>query len=787
MPDAPSSSGAPTAPGAPLNFAQIYALEQWNREQIQRITEVTSPPAERLTRLMTDFIGRGTAAELRNSGNPMDQLLGRAMPLAGAAAASYLGLSPATMVAGMSSIFENGGTNLMTRGGSMQLAGLTAAGNQLTGQMFNMAARDFFLPGGALNYANTYGASRDDIGNALNELQRRGVFAGDVAGFSTPMNQGLRAQMTRDALRVGDVEGAREIEKIADGDSVIQANPALAGKVSAWTKETLKNVQELRGVLGNLDVGTILNELERLTGTDIGKPGNMGNAMMEFRRRVAQGQTAGLNAADSLAFSAATASTMDAHLSARLGLPQGAMGDVASAMAGAVDRYALSAYQTNRGAGGYRALPEVAAAMSSDVSKVLTDSPEIAEAMFAASRMKPGSEAYNSMMASIEAFGSAGTAEQRQNALMDMSRMTKQMFGTRAGALAETIGIDNLMRHVQQVAPSVLGAGMDAALRSNQGAMLGDFENFVRTFDSDAPYSRALGGTGRAAEFAHSMFQNFSGSEMQQMLNAGSLEAMQSIAGSRALPGFGSASDALAAAQARISAASGGAVGVAEFLGNINSMVQATPGMASMVGGGALSAFDRSVSDFQTVNIASKGMTPLTFSQQLEQSMLGGDIPLEDQAFLRYGMENKHASMHSLKFNEAGGLAATEDEAGQLAKAMAGKYNLYDMMGVESGNNAALAKALASGESGSLVLRAMQDADVLGSVGDTPDGERALIFSDDKEAVKKSYQDELDKIKAGGKPPAASTGQAAVPVVFNLTEPGGGVRTWTGTSNKALV
>lgn len=777
-----------------MNMGQLNALAQWDREQTQRIMEVTSPPAERLARLMTDFLGRGTAAELRNSSNPLDQLLGRAMPLAGAAAASHLGLSPATMIAGMSSIFDTGGTELRTRSGSMSLAGNSFAGNQIASQMFDASARDFFLPGGALNLKNTYGASRDDIGNVFNELQRRGVFAGDVAGYGVTMNQGVRSQMTKQAMDKGDMDAVREIESIADGDMMVKLNPALAAKGASWAKETLKSVQELRNVLGNLDVGTILSELERLTGTDIGKPGNLSNAMMDFRRRVAQGQAVGLSAQESLQFTAATASTMDAHLSARMGLPQGAMSDVAASMAGAVDRYSLAAFQTSRNSGGYRSLSDVAANMSADVSKSMTDSPELAEAMFAASRMKPGSVAYNNMMLSIQAYGSAGTAEQRQNALMDMSRMTTQNLGTRAGALAEVIGVDNLMRHVQQTAPGVMNAGVEAALKSNQAAMGGDLERLIDTFDDRVPYARALGGSSRAAEFAQSVFQNFSGAERQQLLGAGDINAMMAIAGDRQLPGFGSAANAFASAQARISSASGGAVGLSDFMGFTNDAVRASPNMAALMSGRDLSANDNFVRDFQTTNVASKGMTPLTFSQQLEQSMLGGEIPLEDQAFLSYGLRNKHGSMHSLKFNEAGGLAATDKEAGDLAKqfkAMTGKFNLYDMMGVKSGDDEGLAKALASGESGSLVLRAMQDADMLGSVGDNEKGERSLIFSDDKAGLQKAYQDELDKIKDGkaGKPTqsaAPSAGNSPTPVVFNITDSSGVVRTLTGITQKLV-
>lgn len=773
----------PTYAGVVTNDAQINALRQWERDQQQLQAAITNPPAERIAATIADLVGRGSINQLQNSPNIMDQAFGRLMPIAGAFAANAMGLSTSTMVAGMSSIFETGGTMLRTQGGYEPLAGFTPAGSQISSRMFELASRTFMHPGGALNMDTTYGASRDDIGNTFNELQRRGVFAGDIAGSAQRMNPGLRSQMINQAMQVGDLDGARELESIADGSSVYKPNDALVSKISQWGRSTLQSVQELRQVLGNLDVGSILGELERLTGMDIGRPGNLSAAMMDFRRRVAQGQAAGLDARESLEFTAATASTMDAHMSGRMGLPQGALQDVAATMAGSVDRYSLAAYQSQRAAGGYRTLPEVATAMASDVSKVMSDSPELLEAMFAASRMQQGSGAYTGMMNSIEAYSSAGTAQQRESALQAMANMTTQTLGTRSGGLIETMGADNILRHVQNTAPGVLDKGVDAVLRSNQSAMSYDFGRIMDAMDSSGPYAKALGGTDRAASFAQSMFQNFSGAEMKQMLSAGGLDEMLAVAGDRTLPGFGSAATAISAAQARISAASGGRVGVADFLGLTNDMVQGSPAMASMVGGGALASLDGGVQSIASVNLAGKGMQPLSIREQLEQGLLGGGVPLEDQALITYGTRNKHSSMRTIGFNDEGGLNATEDQAADLAKALAGKYNLYDMMGVKSNDKAGLAKALKSSAASDLVMRAMQDSDVLGGVGSGDDGSRSLIISTDKKGLKDAYDKELETLRgAQSKAAPAPPNGAAVSVIFNLTDGQGQIKTMTGNA-----
>ena len=778
--------GPTTAPGAPNYLPQLQQLQTWQREQQRFQAEITSPPAERIASQLAAVVGRGGINELQNSSNMLDQVLGRVLPIAGASAAGALGLSPATMVAGMNAIFESGGTSLASRDGYVPLAGVTAGGNQIAARVFDLASRDLFHAGGAINLSRSYGASRDDVGNVYNELARRGVFAGDVAGTAVDLNSGNRSQMIRQAMATGDIAGAREIEALADGSQIVQPNPAMVSKIQSWRSQTLKAVQELRQVLGDLDVGTIMSELERLTGMDIGRPGNMNAAMLDFRQRVARGQAAGLSASQSLEFTAATASTLDAHLSGRLGLPQGAMSDVAATMAGEVDRYALAAYRSNRAAGGYRELPEVATATASDLSKFMANTPELAEAMFVASNTQRGSTAHSQLVASINAFSSAGSAEAQEEARRGMADAMTQVSGFRSGALSSLVGVDNMLRHVQRTAPDVMTAGVRASLEANQAAMSSDFESIIEAQDSRSPYAAALGGSSRAAQFAQAMFQTFGGEDMRKMLSAGSAEAMAAVAGNTELPGFGPAANAIMAAQNHISKTSGGNVGMPDFMSMLASVVQASPNLAGLVGGGALRQLDGGAASILTTNMAGKGMSQVSVVQDLEQKLRGGDVPLEDQALLRYGEENKDASMRTLKFNEKGGLSVDAAGAQDLAKTLTGKYNLYSLLGVKNGDDAGLAAKLAEEGSMGTLGAVLQDADILAASGEI-DGKGALIYSTDKDKLKKAYDDELAGLRGeqtSAKPPGGSLPQAAAPtkVIFNLTDSLGVTRSMSGTA-----
>lgn len=784
---------APTPPavnGAAAYLPQIQQLQMWQSEQLRFQAEVTSPPAERIAATLASIVGRGSVRELQNSPEALDQVMGRALPIAGAYAASQLGLSPATMVAGMNSIFEIGGTSLQSRGGYVPLAGVTAGGNQIAGRVFDLASRDLFHAGGAINLDRSYGASRDDVGNVYNELARRGVFAGDIAGTAVSMNAGLRSQMVSQALASGDVAGAKEIESMVDGTQVIQPNSALVSKIQSWRSQTLQSVQELRKVLGDLDVGSILSELERLTGVDIGQPGSLATAMMDFRQRVARGQAAGLTPTQSLEFTAATASTLDAHLTGRLGLPQGALGDVAASISGQVDRYALAAYRSGRGAGGYRELPEAATATASDLSKIIAETPELTEAMFAAANMEKGSSAYNQLVSSIQAYGSAYDQDSREAAMLDMARTTERVYGSRSGSLTSLHGMDNLLRHVQRVAPEVLGSGVDAAMRSNQASMRYDFEAIMDTQAGGAPYAAALGGSARAAQFAQAMFQTFGGEDMKRLLAAGSAEAMAGIAGDTQLPGFGSAANAIMAAQGHISARSGGNVGMPDFLNYIAGQVQVSPNLASLVGGGALAQLDRGAADIMTSNLAGKNMDQVSVVADLEQKLLGGDVPLEDRALLQFGEANSDATMRTLFFNEQGGLSMSEGQAKEFATTVAGKYDLYSLLGVGKGDHAGLAKALSDGSNMGIVSSVLQDADILAGKGELA-GKDALIYSTDKDKLKKSYSDELARLRGEdpaatptAPPSASAAGKTSYSVVFNITDSAGVTRSMQGTASQ---
>ena len=783
------TSPPPAVNGAAAYLPQLQQLQAWQKEQQRFQAEVTSPPAERIATALASVVGRGSIQELQNSPNVLDQVMGRALPLAGAYVASQAGLSPATMVAGMNSIFEIGGTSLQSRGGYVPLAGVTAGGNQIAGRVFDLASRDLFHAGGAINLDRSYGASRDDVGNVYNELARRGVFAGDVAGTAVSMNAGMRSQMISQAMATGDIAGAKEIEAMADGSQIIQPNSALVSKIQSWRSQTLQSVQELRKVLGDLDVGSILAELERLTGVDIGQPGNLSSAMLDFRQRIARGQAAGLTPTQSLEFTAATASTLDAHLTGRMGLPQGALGDVAAGISGQIDRYALAAYRSGRSAGGYRELPEVATAMASDVSKIIADTPELTEAMFAASNMQKGSAAYNQLMSSIQAYGSAYDLDSRESAMMDMARTTERVYGSRSGSLVSLHGADNLLRHVQRTAPEVLGAGVDASLSSNQASMRYDFESILETQAGGAPYASALGGSARAAQFAQAMFQTFGGEDMKRMLAAGNAEAMAQIAGDTQLPGFGSAASAILAAQQHISRQSGGNVGMPDFMNYVAGQVQASPNMASMVGGGALGQLDRGAADIMTSNLAGKNMDQLSVVDDLEQKLLGGDVPLEDQALLRFGEANNDATMRTLLFNDKGGLSMDAGQAKEFAATMAGKYDLYSLLGVAKDDHAGLAAALADEGNMAIVGSALQDADILAGKGEFA-GRDALIYSTDKDKLKKSYNDELARLRgedpaapsAAATPAPGAAGKGTYTVTFNITDSAGVTRTMQGTA-----
>lgn len=771
-------------------LAQSAAMEQ------QRFAALTSNVTSEIAGQLASLYGRGSVSELSRSPNFGDRAAAEAMRTASMAVAEWAGWSPVPIVAAAQNVLSGGGMQLVDSTGrnSMPLYAYGPASAQLSGQLWNNIESQFFHAGGAINLSRTYGGSRQDIADVLSEGQRLGVFQNDIAGTYEPMTAKTRSAMRDQAMRAGDTGALQELESIADGELFVRPSAQLVDKTNNWIKNALKNVAELRSMLGNFPVQELYGELERLTGMDIGQPGAMTRAVQDLRSRVNTGAVVGMNAQQTLSFNAATASTFDAMMAARTGDPIGAYADTAGRISGLIDRQAAMAFKDQEAGGGRRTMPEIATGLAGGVSALMVESPEVVEAMFAASAFGPDSAARKSLMGAVEAFGSAGTVEEREMAKRQMATLMEQTYGARSGFLTNNIGMDRMLSAIPD---DILKAGTSALLRTDQAAMVGDFNLLARGMHESNPFLNALGGAGNVAGLAQGVFQGLSSVQRNNLsaaFAAGDMAAVQSITNGVVLPGLGAAGDVLMQAHRNISNGTSGRMGFHDFMGYMHSQIQAMGSMGGLVSPDGRLQFERKEHDMAMAALTTKGQVQVGVTQGLEQGMFGGEMPLEDKALLTYGESLGDGSITRLKLS-ADGIQASASEAKALAQAMAageGGVSLYSLLGVSKGDDKALASALQRPGSSAVVAQYMRsNPDMLAGLSLDKDGNSQLVYGDrgklkgahDKEV--RSLQDPAAAERTAQQE-AARNARATIPFTINVTWPGGMTIPLTATATGTL-
>ena len=792
MTESPYTPNLISASAATAQVTQYYASET------ARIQALNNAPAQFFAGVGADFMGRGSIQQLRTSDGLFDRMLGEMLPMAGAAIAERMGMSPASMIAATQNTFSQGGMRLQSMNGQgfMPLQGYGPVADGLTNQMFGDLNARFTHPGGAMNLNTSYGASRDDIGAVMNEMQRRGVMAGEVAGFYEPMTAARRNSLKQEYGARGDTAAMSELDGIADGDLLVRPNHQAMAKAGDWVQTAVRNIQELRTMVGNLPVQELMSEMERLTGVDIGKPGMTDSAMTSMRQRVSQGRAVGMSPREAMEFNAATTSTMDAMMSARTGTPVGTYAGIAGVMSEGIDRAAMAAWRDQQAGGGHRLLPEIATSMAAGVSNLMTETPEMAESLYAASQFDPGSESYKRIMASVQAHGNAGSVSEREESRRNMANVFEQTYGVRSGALVNSMGLDNVYEHVKSINPDLLRQGRDVLMRTDQSAMGGDYGQLINSFHESSPYTAGLGGRERTAEFAQSMMQTFGANTINDItsaLRSGDPAALARATNGAQLPGFGDALNAINYAQSGIYQSSNGNLGAGDFLQHIQNRTQADPAFAAQQNAQGRAAFEQTMSNQAQVDLAGKGQQPIGSLEAAAQGLFGGEIPMEDQAMLQYGTVNEHKSIHRINLTKDGsGLAVSEAEAAALAKTMAGTdesggTNIYAALGLTPGQDKELAAALATSKGMSVVSGALAaNKDQIAGLGLNDKGEVGLVYSDDPKALKDAHDEELKTLRKGGQEKqaqrdATKDAKASQPVVIHLTLPNGSIASLNGT------
>lgn len=762
----------PDIPGnvaSAVNKHVAWAEQMARTEQAAQFT-MSNNTIKMLADLATGSLFGRTSAQLQGSGSLVDQILGHAAPMAAAYGADLMGLSPASMIAAAQNTANQGGMRLRSLDGheSISVMGGPAGHRLADAVMGGINSRFFQGPGDALNLATTYGASREDIAAVTQDMQRRGAFSGNIGGTFETLTPERLGQLRSSAQ--GNPELQHALQGLSAGDQFVTPDAGLGGKVADKIQEALRSVSALREIMGNLKPQELFSELERLTGVDVSfkHPGSLNSAMTNLNMRVAQGAAAGLDARTTMELGAATTATMDSMMAARTGQPAGSFYGGAGALTGISDRYALSAWRENQSAGGYRNISETMATTAGDMARIFTETPEMLEAAVGASGMKAGA-GRDSLMASIDAFGKAGTVSARESARRDMARVYEQTTGMRSGALTNAYGMDTLTEHLRYTSPEMFNNIGEAAMGSNQAAMIGDFRQAVGTYGNNSSFSRALGGPDRTAQFAMEMFQNIRGDKMQALMG-GDMSALQGVN----LPSFGSASNAFQYANARIQGASGGSQNVNDFLQGMNLHVQASPRLSALTSNPALQGQSTATSNYLRQRMG--GMqAPLTISQQIEQGWFGGEgSPLENEQLLKYAGANDKDSVIHFDTNRAGGMeTGGEKNSKALAELLKksgvgglGGMDIYKELKVAPGDDRALTEALKKPENASKVQSWLKESGTV--MGLNEKGGVDILKDQDK--ARADYNKEFKGVtdKAKGDKGAGGGG----PLTLNISIPG---------------
>lgn len=750
-----------------------YQQETLARQQYQQEIQSSGPVKFGADLISQTLFGK-TAAELRASPSLTDQVLGHAAPMISAYAADAVGWSPSAMIMANQNLFAQGGLRVADVNGqnAMTLNGYGRFADQLAQESYKGIESRFFHPLGAPNMDTTYGASRDDIGAIIQDLQRRGTFSGQQAGTYETLTPERLSQLRNDARSSGNQAAMKELETLSSGELYVTPDASLGARVGDWIQNTAKAVQELRGVIGNFKPQEIISELERLTGVDVARPGQIESGMNQIRQRVAFGTGAGLDARQSLELGYATTSTLDAMLAGRTGSAPGSFAGVAAPLGLVADKSSYAAWLEQKAAGGYRSLPEIMSRTAGDMSALLVESPEMVESLVAASSASGASR--KALLDSVEAYRSAGTAEQRERVRADMARTYEQVTGKRSGAEMGINGMSGMLDYLNHASPDLVTFGGDVLNGTSQSAMINDFRRITGMDNASAKFNNALGGPDKAAQFAMEMFQAVQPAQMQSIIQSigqtgGTADAVAILrgAGVNSLPSFGDVGTALGSANRHITGAYGGTADLGDFLTRIQDSMSRQSAFASFTSNAGEKDMSVRAGRQYQVMMENNGMNSVTPMQSLEQGLFGGVIPLEDRALIKYAEAEKD-KVGFLKFNKQG-TGFDVDKAGvdALSKQFARQgIDIYSAMGVKVGDEAALIAELGKDGAAAKLGPYMTGKGSAAMLGEDADGAAGIKFLQDPEGTRKRYADDLKKRTGVEKAPSRS-------VTFILQLPGG--------------
>lgn len=752
-----------------LRQLQQFAFAEMNRQAVER-----SAPVRAMSDQFAKLLGYHGVEAMQQDDGIGTRTLGYAAPMVASQLAAYMGLSPAAMVTALQNNFSQGGMRMRSTDGTyLPLAGYGPAANMLSHQAWDAVDSYFTHPGGAINLNRTYGATRDDIADTMQAMQQRGMFTGQTAGQVETLTAERLSQLKSGAAASGNNTLFKELSAMSPGDPFVSLDPSMTGKLTTWASDTLKGVQDLRALMGNLPVGQIISELERLTGVNVAVPNGVSNAVRQLQNRVATGMSGGLSAQGSLEFASATNSTLDQMLAMRTNAPTGSYINASAQMGGAVDRMAMAAYNEQRQAGGLRQPGEIATRLSSDLSRLLTESPEAVEATYALGMFAPGSKPHSALQASIEAFGSAGSVQQREEARLNMARVLREQTGLRSGALTANIGTGEMLDNISLYHPEALSQLSDTLMRTNQATQIGDWRQVMGMLDENSPLIRGTGGSSNAAAMAQAIFQTIPADarvQIQNQLNSGGMTAAQATLSQYNLPGFGNAYSALSGINQGIMDAGGSGAGA--YMTYVNNMGQTHPGLMANTSAASLQQAKSDRQTYEQAAIEYHGSNPLTAGQQLEQGFFGGDIPIEDKLLLQYGRFDDNAkNIGHLKFNKAGGSDVNAEQLGDI-KALWTKLGGSDKdigraLGLgRDAKDEDIIKALSTGD-GLRTLTGMlgsKKGAIIGfGEGEEGKGGSGVAFALDPEKLREEHAKERDRAQKAGDESQKSSNQTPQP------------------------
>lgn len=769
----PNTNQQQLDPQQHLNF-RITQMQQQYMQEFMRINAANAPSAQAFTNMMSPFLTGGRSMmELRASDNFFDKLVGNTLPLLGTAAAEQMGIGAGSTLSALQNMFSYGGMRVRDGSGALiPMNGYGFGAEMLAGQMFSTMQSQLWNPNGSTNMQGTYGLLPADVGATLNEVQRRGAFSGTIAGQLETLTSGRIDELKNQAINSGNQKMLSDLESMRPGETYVSMDPGLVTKVQAWQDEALSTVSALKQVFGNLRPEVLLQELESLTGMDLGRPGQMRAAAAQLQTIINQGTAAGMSPSEMLQFHAASSATLDSMLSNRMGMPVGSFARSAASMAEFVNAYALPAYDEHTANQGFRSRGEVATRKAADMASMLARSPEMLEAAWYAASMDAGSAGRAELMGGIEAMQNAGSADAQIAARRNLAAMVGRISGGRSGAALDVLGADSMMDFIATRAPEVMRSLGTSLAQGDQAAMVGDFRQIMGMFSGA---SRAFGGLDASATAMHSLFTNLSPQQRASMLEGdyGALRGVQA----------GSIQDVGAYLQSKAGSMSPGQLD--QILGTVNAAVMTSPNLSSILSGAGRQQYDIATSVAALNNTDQRGRSSLSVVDKILQVALGGQLPETDRVMLDFA-EGAGATIDKYTINKDLGLDVTPEQAQQLAKSMAGTGgNLYRTFGINPNDRdaaAQLAKAMAgAGGAGRVAELLGQDpGQIVGMSAD--DKGTSLRIARDPGALRKQYQEELDQI-AGRKPEdkakeaaekgAARGGSMSGPLTITINAPNG--------------